>query len=239
MSASPPPTSAEEIRVTVIIPTLNEAEGIGEVIGAIPAMEGREVLVVDTSSRDGTQVIARRLGAVVVDEPRRGYGRAYKTGFEKARGTVVVTLDGDGTYPAEEIPRLVAFLHSEGLDFITCDRLGRITPEAMSGKHRFGNWVLTTALRVLHRVRIRDSQSGMWIIRRSILPELELTDDGMPLSEELKLEAYKKGFRCAELPIEYRIRKGKVKLASWSDGWKNLKFLFRKRVRPRGAGPRS
>lgn len=69
----------------------------------------------------------------------------------------------------------------------------------------------------------------MWIFRREILDKMELMSDGMPLSEEIKVEAWRKGFRTKEIPIEYRARKGEVKLSTWKDGYNNLKFLFSKR----------
>lgn len=227
--------------VTVIIPTINEEEGIARVLDSIPGFPGPdiEVLVVDTNSTDRTRDIARERGARVVDEPRRGYGRAYKTGFEHARGDIIVTLDADGTYPAEEIPRLVGMLREEGLDFVTCDRLSGLEKGAMSAKHRLGNWILTKATNLLFRTGLRDSQSGMWVFRRSVLDRLELTSDGMALSEEIKIEAVRKGLRVREVPIAYRPRLGEVKLRSWADGRKNLAFLFSKRFsRKRAAGNR-
>ena len=218
-------------KVSVIIPTMNEEKSVGLVIdevnkalGAIP----HEVLVVDTDSKDHTREIASGKGAVVIDEPRRGYGRAYKTGFEKAQGEIIATLDADMTYPAEMLPRLVEMLEKDNLDFITTNRFADMQKGAMSAKHRLGNWVLSVTARVLFRVRVRDSQSGMWVFRRSILPDLQLESDQMSLSEEIKVEAFRKK-RAAEVPIAYRLRVGDVKLSSWKDGFGNLKYLFRKR----------
>lgn len=221
--------------VSVLIPALNEERGIGAVIEQIPreklAAMGYdvEVVVVDGESTDRTREVAMARGARVILEPRRGYGRAYKTGFAWARGAILVTADADLTYPMERIPELVETLESEGLDFITTDRFARIQEGAMSAKHRFGNWVLSTALRVLFLVRVRDSQSGMWVLRRSALDKLVLTADGMALSEEIKIEAWRRGLRAAEVGIEYRPRVGEVKLQSWKHGLENLGFLLRKR----------
>jgi hypothetical protein len=167
-------------------------------------------------------------GAVVVEEPRRGYGRAYKTGFEKARGNVIATLDADCTYPAEDIPQLYRTLMDQDLEFITTNRFAQLEEGAMTAKHRLGNFALTFTANTFFHVRIKDSQSGMWVFRRDILDRLVLSDDGMPLSEEIKIEAFRKT-RSLEVPIVYRRRVGEVKLSSWKDGWKNLKFLFKKR----------
>jgi glycosyltransferase involved in cell wall biosynthesis len=216
-------------RTSVVIPTLNEGKSIGGVLDEIP--EGvLEVLIIDGNSADDTQDIARAKGARVIVEPRKGYGRAYKTGFLAAKGDFIATLDGDLTYPADRIGELADRLVKEGLDFITCDRLSTLRKEAMSGLHRLGNSVLSIATRILFRVPIRDSQSGMWVFRRELLKDITLTSDGMPLSEELKIEAFRarKG-RCLETPIDYRVRVGEAVLSSWKDGRKNLMFLIGKR----------
>lgn len=212
---------------------MNEEKSIGQVIDDVrSAFKGtkyeHEVLVVDTSSKDRTREIAISKGGRVVDEPRRGYGRAYKSGFEAAAGELIATLDADCTYPAEDIPRLCDLLLSEELDFITTDRFANMEEGAMSGMHRFGNKLLTVTARILFNVKLRDSQSGMWIIRKAALGQLDVRDDGMPFSEEIKIEAFRK-VRAREVPIIYRRRVGEVKLSSWKDGWKNFSFLWKKR----------
>ncbi len=220
-----------EGKVSVIIPTMNEEQSIGLVIDEVRAALGSrdyEILVVDTNSKDRTREIATGKGAVVVDEPRRGYGRAYKSGFERATGDVIATLDADMTYPASEIPRLASMLESQGLEFITTNRFADMEKGAMGLKHRVGNWLLSTTARLLFRVKVRDSQSGMWVFRKDILPRLELVSDGMALSEEIKIEAFRKA-KAVEVPITYRVRVGDVKLNAWSDGLGNLKYLFKKR----------
>lgn len=219
------------VKVSVIIPTMNEEQSIGLVIDEVEvALKGvpHEILIVDTNSQDKTRDIASSKGAVVIAEPRRGYGRAYKTGFEKSSGDVVATLDADRTYPASDIPILVEMLETKGLDFITTNRFAQMEKGSMSAKHRFGNWVLSTTARVLFRVSVKDSQSGMWVFRRAILEKLNIESDSMAMSEEIKIEAFRK-FKCAEVPISYRTRVGEVKLSSWKDGSGNLKYLFKKR----------
>jgi glycosyltransferase involved in cell wall biosynthesis len=211
---------------------MNEEKSIGEVMDSVySAMStspySYEVLIVDLS-QDRTREIAASKGAKVIDEPRKGYGRAYKSGFEAATGEIIATLDADCTYPAEDIPKLADMLQSEKLDFITTDRFAAMEEGAMSGMHRFGNKLLTLTSRVLFNVKFHDSQSGMWVFRREALSGLELIDDGMPFSEEIKIEAFRK-LRAKEVPIVYRKRVGEVKLSSWKDGWKNFKFLWKKR----------
>jgi glycosyltransferase involved in cell wall biosynthesis len=226
------------LRLSVIIPTLNEAECIGKVIDELRAdLDGRgfdyEIVIVDGRSKDATQDIAREKGAVVVDEPRKGYGRAYKTGFERARGEIIATMDGDCTYPAGEIVPLMEMLDRDDLEFITTDRFGHMEPGAMSDMHKIGNLALSFTTRLLFGRRIRDSQSGMWVFRRAALLKINVTNDGMPFSEEIKIEAFRK-LRSREVMIAYRRREGEVKLSSWRDGWYNFSFLLIKRFK----GPR-
>ncbi|MDI6708596.1 MAG: glycosyltransferase family 2 protein [Candidatus Thermoplasmatota archaeon] len=214
------------MKISVIIPTINEEDSIGQVIDEIPL--DAEIIVVDSNSKDRTVEIARSKGAKVLNEPRLGYGRAYKTGFENATGEIIVALDGDLTYPAYKIKDFIDLLEKENLDFITCDRITNLGKGVMSRKHRFGNFVLNLCTRLLFRIKIKDTQSGMWIFRKEILPKLKLTSDEMAFSEELKIEAWRKGFKCKEVPIEYRVRKGEAKILSWKHGIGNLIFLFKK-----------
>src|SRR5438445_10085427 len=138
---------------------MNEEASIGQVLDEVAdGMRGQgpyEVLVVDTNSRDRTLEIAKAKGARVVPEPRRGYGRAYKTGFAAARGDIIVTLDADLTYPASRIPEFVRYVEKEGADFVSGNRLANMAPGAMSGMHRLGNRILTGAFRFLFRFPIR------------------------------------------------------------------------------------
>ncbi len=219
------------MKISVVIPTLNEEDSIGIVLDKIPKTEKYdwEIIIVDGNSKDRTREIAKEKGAKVIVEKRKGYGRAYKTGFEKATGDIIVTLDGDDTYPAERITELVDYLIEKKLDFISGERFSLMEEGAMGITHKVGNMVLTMTTRLLFGVKIKDSQSGMWIFRREILKDLKLTSDGMPFSEEIKIEAWSK-FKCEEVPIEYRERKGEVKLNTWEDGLKNLIFLFKKRL---------
>jgi glycosyltransferase involved in cell wall biosynthesis len=222
------------VKVSVVIPTMNEEASVGKVIEVVHgAFQGtrydHEVLIVDTNSKDRTRDIAREKGARVIEEPRRGYGRAYKTGFEAASGDIMATLDADCTYPAADIPTLCDLLLSDNLEFITTDRFADMEQGAMSGMHRFGNWVLNITTRILFRVKFRDSQSGMWIFRKGAYAKLVMIDDGMPFSEEIKIEAFRR-LKAREVPIRYMRRVGEVKLSSWKDGWRNFKFLWRKRL---------
>jgi glycosyltransferase involved in cell wall biosynthesis len=220
---------ADKLAINVIIPTMNEAESIGQTIDMIPKGENIKVTIVDAASKDGTQKIAKEHGAEIIVEERRGYGRAYKTGFDACTSDIIVTFDGDMTYPAEMTQELADILVKDELDFISCDRLSKLKPEAMTRGHRLGNWALVKTMNVLFSMKLKDSQTGMWVFRREIWPKLEVISDGMPFSEEIKVEAWKKGFRCREIAVDYRPRIGEIKLNTWGDGWRNIKYLFKKR----------
>ena len=213
--------------LSVIIPTINEEKSIGSTIKSVSkALKGvrHEIIIIDTNSTDRTVSIAKSLGAKVVNEPRHGYGRAYKTGFRHAKGDIIVTLDADSTYPVEDTMKLVSVLE-KGFDFVSGMR---IRSENMSLLHRFGNWTITTTANVLFFTRFRDSQSGMWVFKKSLLKSMKLTNDSWPFSGEIKIEAWRHGCFC-EIPIPYGLRKGQSKVRSWKVGLENIKFLFKKR----------
>jgi hypothetical protein len=216
-------------KITVIIPCLNEEQGIEKVLRRMPGFVD-QVIVVDNGSTDRTSEVSRDLGAEVIREPVRGYGRAYKRGFAAATGDVIVTLDGDHSYPPDAISYLLeAFLHLE-VDFLNASRFPVRDTKAMSLKHRFGNLVLSLAMSVFFFRWVRDSQSGMWVFRRSILSEMILESDGMAFSEEIKIEAIRNSrIRFMEISIQYSSRLGEIKLNPWRDGFYNLWFLVKKR----------
>jgi dolichol-phosphate hexosyltransferase len=219
----------KNLRVTVVIPCLNEEEGIQKVLSEVPAFVD-EIIVVDNGSTDATASIARQMGAHVITELHRGYGRAYKSGFLKATGDIIVTLDGDHSYPVDALSYLIeAFMHCR-VGFLSASRLPVLSDSAMSTKHKIGNRILSFVMSVLFLRWIHDSQSGMWIFRRDVLDKMDLTSDGMAFSEEIKIEAITNreiGFR--EIFISYSQRLGEIKLMPWRDGFHNLVFLFRKR----------
>lgn len=193
-----------------------------------------EILIVDGDSKDKTREIASSKGAQVILDKRRGYGRAYKTGLAHANGDIIVTGDADATYPFNSIHEYIQMLIDQHLDFITTDRFAALKHGSMSLKHRFGNLTLAWSLRILFLVNIRDSQSGMWIFKREALSKiqpLESFNDGMPFSEEIKIEMFtNKAIKSKEIPSTLFAREGQVKLESFKDGIKNLKFLFKKRL---------
>ncbi|HUA61280.1 MAG TPA: glycosyltransferase family 2 protein [Verrucomicrobiae bacterium] len=215
--------------ITVIIPCLNEEQGIEGVLRAMPEFVD-EVIVVDNGSTDRTSDVATALGATVIREDVRGYGRSYKRGFSGAAGDLIITLDGDHSYPVDALSYLIeAFLHLD-VDFLNASRFPVRDPQGMSFRNKIGNLILSLAMSILYFHWVRDSQSGMWVFRRSILKEMKLESDSMSFSEEIKIEALRSpNIRFGEITIMYSSRMGESKLNPWKDGIHNLLFLVKKR----------
>lgn len=221
----------KELTISVVIPCFNEEEGIAHVLRGMPAYVD-EVIVVDNNSTDGTGDVARSLGAKVIHECRKGYGSAYQAGLPHATGDIIATVDGDGTYPSGAIVHLVDELLAGGLDFISASRFPLQDRRAMRRRNILGNLILTWTARVLFFFWFADSQSGMWVFRRSCLRWIRPQETGMAFSEEIKLDALRAPqVRFGERPIAYHERIGETKLFTWRDGFKNLAFLFRYRLR--------
>lgn len=223
-------------KLTVIIPALNEEKGIAKVIKSIPIDKLKaigydtEIMVIDNGSTDKTNCFAKSNGAKCIVQPVRGYGNAYKAGFANAEGDIVATGDADCTYPFDILPEVILMMERKKLNFVNTNRLHNVHKENMHWTHRFGNWFLLTICKILWRgYPFKDSQSGMWIFKRSILKKLHIKSSGMPFSQELKIEAYKKGFKCGEFDITYGARVGEVKLRGLRDAIGNTVHLFVKK----------
>jgi glycosyltransferase involved in cell wall biosynthesis len=221
----------ESISVSIVIPCLNEASSIERCVArAREALDSQgwrgEVIVTDNGSEDGSAELAKRAGAVVVHEPRRGYGSAYLAGFAAATGEYIVMADADLTYDFGDIPRFVEEL-DRGADLVMGDRMKGIQPGAMSWLHRYvGNPVLSRTLNLFFRTGVHDAHCGMRAVRRAVLPRLDLRTTGMEFASEMIVRAGKERLEIAEIPIAYHPRQGESKLSSFRDGWRHLRFLL-------------
>jgi glycosyltransferase involved in cell wall biosynthesis len=224
-------SASETPRVSVVIPCLNEADNIEECVTRAKRVLSDaglfgEVIVADNGSDDGSPELAKKAGALVVHEPRRGYGSAYMAGFAAARGEYVVMADADLTYDWSEIPHFVSKL-DEGADLVMGDRMDNIHPGAMPWLHRYvGNPVLSGILNLFFRTGVRDAHCGMRGFRRKILPTLDLRTTGMEFASEMVIRASKERLDIRQIPIEYHPRGGESKLSSFRDGWRHLRFLL-------------
>ncbi|MCL5960785.1 MAG: glycosyltransferase family 2 protein [Chloroflexi bacterium] len=218
------------LSISVVIPCFNEEHGIKHVIENMPSYVD-EIVVVNNNSTDDTEKVAHALGATVIFEGKKGYGNAYKAGLPRAKGDIIATADGDGTYPTGAIAPAIDYLLARNLDFISASRFPLKNPQAMSQRNYLGNMILTWVMRILFFTGICDSQSGMWIFRRACLEKMQLVSPGMPFSEEIKIEAVQHpGIRFGELHIDYHERIGETKLFTWRDGFENLTFLAKRRL---------
>src|ERR671934_3124104 len=216
--------------VSVVIPCLNEAETIAECVARACAALGEnalegEVIVVDNGSTDGSGDLARDAGALVVDEPRRGYGSAYLAGLDVARGDYIVMVDADLTYDFGEIPSFVDQLE-HGAQLVVGNRMQNIKPGAMPLLSRLGNPILSGFLNVLHRTNVRDVHCGMRAVRRDVLPLLNLRTVGMEFASEMVIRATRERLDVREVPIELHPRVGRSKLEPFRDGWRHLRVIL-------------
>jgi glycosyltransferase involved in cell wall biosynthesis len=223
-------SSAVKSRVSVVIPCLDEAETIAECVTSARAVLEKaglagEVIVVDNGSTDGSGDLARAAGALVVEEPRRGYGSAYLAGLGVAQGDYIVMVDADLTYDFREIPHFVRELE-DGAQLVVGDRMSNIAPGAMSLVSRLGNPLLSGFLNVLHRTNIRDVHCGMRALRREVLPALNLRTVGMEFASEMVIRATRERLDVREIPIELHPRVGSSKLSPFRDGWRHLRVIL-------------
>lgn len=221
-----------EIQVSVVLPCLDEEATVAAVVGeALTGLRAAgvsgEVIVVDNGSADRSAELAEAAGALVIHEPRRGYGSAYLAGLERASGDLIVLADADGTYPLEDLAALLAPFEG-GADLVLGSRLNRsMEPGAMPFLNRWlGNPFLTGVLNLLFRAGVSDAHSGLRAIRRSALTKLDLHTTGMEFASEMIVKATKQRLRIAEVPIEYRVRAGESKLSPYRDAWRHVRFML-------------
>ena len=221
------------IEVTVVLPCLNEKDAVGLCVKqAIEVMAeagiAGEVVVVDNGSTDGSAEVATAAGARVIRESRRGYGRALRTGFEQARGGVVVMADADGTYDLTKLPQITRPVLAGEVDLHLATRLDGATNETMPFLHRFVGTPVITFLtaRASGRKLTKDSQTGYRAFRRDQMLGLGLVGNGMELASEMLIKSARADLRIANMEGGYSPRIGESKLNTWSDGWRHLKLIL-------------
>jgi len=221
--------------VAVVIPTLNEERSIGKVIDGVSVADllksGLEtaVYVIDGRSTDNTREIAVEKGATIIFEERQGKGSAIQTAFKSITADYAIMVDGDDTYPIEMATEMTRLL--KNYDVVIGSRLrGTIEPGAMTKLNVVGNVLLSLLAWTLFGARISDVCTGFWAYRSDAIRRLELTARGFEIEADMFVECARKGLRIAEMPIAYRARKDRPKLASIRDGAKIGLFLSRRRL---------
>jgi glycosyltransferase involved in cell wall biosynthesis len=210
--------------VSIIIPALNEEKTIAQVIEEIPKdiMESQGccvgIVVVDNNSTDDTKRIAQAKGARIIEEPIRGKGKAITTAFKNVSEDYIFILDADFTYPATYFPQMLKLLEKD-YDIVLGSRLrGQIENGAMSRMNWVGNHLLAFMANALYGTRISDLCTGCWGFRSKVVKDLKLDAQGFDLEANLFAQIAKKGYRIAEIPINYRRRATPSKLNSLKDG---------------------
>lgn len=207
-------TSPQEL-LALIIPALNEADSIGVQLRQLPPLFA-QVVVVDNGSEDATGEVAGAAGAQVVQEPRRGYGRACLAGIAALRSeiTAVVFMDADLSDDPADAGRLTETLVAGGWDLVIGSRvLGNPEPGSLTPVQRFGNWLTTRLIRWIWKVPFTDL-GPLRIVRRDTLRRLDLRDGDFGWNVEMQVKAARLGFRMTEIPVSYRRRKfGKSKIS--------------------------
>ena len=220
--------------MSVVLPCLNEAETVGVCVAKALETLNRlriagEVVVVDNGCDDGSAEIARRAGARVVEEPRRGYGNALRRGIEEARGRFIIMADADASYDLSDLERFVEGLRA-GDDLVMGSRLrGRIEPGAMPWLHRIGNPVLSGILQLFFHGRVSDPHCGMRAFTKDAFERMRLTSGGMEFASEMVIKASLAGMRISDIPIVLS-RDGRIShgphLRSFRDGWRHLRYML-------------
>ncbi len=198
--------------LTVVIPTLNEAESIARVIDEVLSVgvPRDRILVVDGGSTDGTRELAEEKGVRVILQRGRGKADAVKTALEEVETEYVLLMDGDWTYPARHIPELYEKARRECLDLVIGARVWGEGSQPLV--FRLGNKMLTRLFNLLFGTSLRDVLSGMYVVRRSALRDAALTSRGFGIETEIAAHVASTSGRVGEVEIEYRRRLGEKKL---------------------------
>ena len=197
------------MKISLIIPALNEEEPLPDVLASVPPGAVDEIIVVDNGSTDGTAAVARRAGARVVTEPRKGYGAACWSGFKASEGAgTLVFMDGDGSFRPGEIPRLTEPITSGTADLVLGSRiLGAEDARAIPLHARLGNRIVAFIIGLISAIRITDLGPFRAISRRA-LENLNMQERTYGWPCEMIIKAGKLGHRVVEVPVTYRPRTG-------------------------------
>lgn len=213
------------MKVTVVVPTFNEEKGIGGVVSSFKKL-GFDVLVVDGGSKDRTREIAEKNGAKVILQTGKGKGNAVSDAFKILDSDVIVLIDGDGSYPAEEVHKLLEPIENGIADHVIGNRFYSYEKGAFTRLNLIGNKILNFFFRFAYGVSLNDILSGYRAIRKEVYKNIEIKKSGFEVEVELTVETLAKGFKVAEVPISYRKREGKTKLKPIRDGFRIGRAIY-------------
>lgn len=224
-------------KISIIIPCHNEQHGIGKVLRSIPHEKLlhhgyiTQIIVIDNNSTDRTAKIAKKNGATVIFEHKKGKGNAIKTGFMNVDrdASYVVMLDGDSTYNPKEILRMVEPLESGFCDVVVGSRLGgRTNHGSLKASNRLVNWGYTFMIRHMYNVNVTDVLSGYFAWRKEVVDHLipHIESRGFSIEVDMITKISLLGYEMYSVPITYDVREGESKISAFNDGMKILGVLI-------------
>lgn len=218
------------MKVAVIIPCLNESAAIAKVVRECRIyLAQADIYVLDNGSEDDTAQEAVKAGAQVIHSPQRGKGNVLRHAFRVIDADYFVMIDGDGTYPVKEAPRLLALAEECNYEMVMGSRLKLGKPEAFRPLHYMGNRILTGLVKLLFGFPVQDLLTGYRVFSRRFTQEVHLISHGFEIETELTIRAMAQNLAFCEVPISYgeRAEGGISKLRTFRDGWKILLTIFR------------
>ncbi len=221
--------SKSDTTIAVLIPCLNEETTIGKVISDFQrSVPNAKIVIGDNSSTDNTINIAKGYGAYVIKEKKRGKGNVIRRMFEEIIADVYIMVDGDDTYPAAEVDKLIQPVINEEADMVVATRLKQADKGSFSFLHKIGNKILRGVLNLCFQVKLSDILSGYRVMNQDFVKSVPISSGGFEIEAELTLQALSKGFVIKEIPTSYRSRpKGSSsKLKTFSDGYAILMTII-------------
>ncbi len=219
---------ADRTDVCVLLPTLNEAETIGDVIDGFREAGFENVLVVDGDSSDRTREIAAEHDARVLTQSGSGKGQAVREGVDAIEEPYVLMADGDGTYRPEDADAMLEPLFSGEAEHVIGNRFADMEPEAMSRLNAVGNRLINRMFATIHGRNLRDILSGYRAFTRSSFDRFRLDADGFGIETELAVECVRNGVSTDVVPITYKARPGgsETNLHPIADGGRIILTLY-------------
>lgn len=216
----------QNIKLSVVMPTMNEEGAIAKVINDIKkntAQYNTEIFIVD-SSKDKTPEIAEKLEAKVIRQKPQGHGIAFRTAMKEANGDIVITADCDDTYSMKDIPKFIKLI-DEGYDIVSGNRLNKRN-KAMPLTNKFGNWLFAFLVRILYGIKTNDVTTGMHAIKREVIHSIPW-ETNYSVPAELIIRSNLAGYKWQQIDIDYRERIGQVTLNKWRSGKAYLRCIFK------------
>ena len=221
--------------ITICLPCRNEGKHLKDTIKLIPKFVD-EIIVISNLSTDNTVAQAKKLGLKVVEDNRTqggiGYGFAHMTGIKEATSDIIVGADGDATYPLEELDKVIDHFLDNKLDFVSCNRYPLHKGTKIPLPLRFGVWMLNKEVHLLYRLKFNDILSGMWVFKKSIAEDLNLTMGDWNICPQIKLNAARHpGIASGEYSIRQHPRKGESHQQYLKTGFSHMSWILKNRFR--------